>query len=76
MYQIDKDIPIPSIKHDRTSTIYPLKEMGIGDSFFVPDKITGKKTTVRSTVIATSKRIGIKIVTRRVEGGLRVWRIE
>jgi len=76
MYQIEKDIPIPSISHkNRPSTIYPLKQMEIGDSFFVPDNDKGKKSTVRSAVLVIAKRIGIKIVTRKVEGGLRVWRV-
>jgi hypothetical protein len=45
MYQIDKDILIPSIGHsrERPSTVYPFRQMEIGDSFFVPNKDEEKK---------------------------------
>lgn len=74
MYPIDKGIPIPKINHDKPSTTYPFKEMNVGDSFLIPDG--EKKSTARSAALIIAKRMGIKVLTRKIEGGLRVWRIE
>ena len=69
--KVDKNIPIPRNKHS-----YPLKDMEIGDSFFVEVKNNAEKHTVRSSVNYTGGLLGHKYATRSVENGIRIWRIE
>ena len=71
MFEIETGIEMPPIlKRGK----YPLKEMEIGDSFFIPASQSGNNVSARITPQA--QRIGIKIITRKVEGGYRVWRYE
>lgn len=68
MVKIDKNIPVPQSGRE-----YPWKQLEVGDSFLVPDT-TAKK--FGGTVWQARKRTGYKFVTRAVEGGVRVWRVE
>lgn len=73
MTTIEKNIPIPKhARGRRKNGIQPtMRRLQIGDSFLVEDP-KGK-----GRGLATSaKNVGIKITTRSVEGGIRVWRIE
>lgn len=79
MYKIDKNIPIPNYESKNgRGPAYPFEDMVIGDSLFEP--MDGLPTTIRSKVYsaATSygKANGMKFKGRRVEGGVRVWRVE
>lgn len=72
--RIQPDIPIPEKGIKRSK--YPLRELKVGDSIFVPcdDKY---QHTVRSTVYSHAKRIGINVTLRRCfedAWGLRIWR--
>lgn len=71
MYQIEKSIPIPPAA-GRTSQ-YPYALMEVGDSFFVPR--TKEKSVGVSTSHARNKFPGRKFATRRVDNGVRVWRV-
>ena len=72
MYEIEKGIPAPPARNYYLR--YPWDAMAVGDSFFVPDD---KRSSVRS---AASKRNqlnnGKRFISRAVEGGVRVWRVE
>ena len=70
MLKIEKGVPIPKA---RTRTHYPMKEMEVGDSFFIASE---GFLNIPSRVIPQAKRLGIKVSTRQVEGGYRVWRTE
>ena len=48
-----------------------LQAMGIGDSFFVPADAV---KMVRETVMRQAKGAGVKLTSRKVDGGFRFWR--
>ena len=50
-----------------------LIKMKINDSFFVPE---GKMKDPSSYFGVYANRLGIRIMTRKMVGGVRVWRIE
>jgi hypothetical protein len=72
--KVESGIPIP-IRKRSLSTTYrkTLEAMGIGDSFFQPNSNPRK---VRHAFLYMTKKLGIKIAVRSVEGGVRVWRVE
>ena len=72
-FKIEDGIPIPGQNKVR-GTKYPWKELQVGQSFFVP--LNGKRAAVvQSTLNSAGKYVGMKVATRQVEGGVRVWRI-
>ena len=72
--RIDKNIPLPHPKPDRYGK-YPLGQMGVGESFAVPEAEVLK---VRPAVAHYARRTGKQFTTRKiVEHGktvIRVWR--
>lgn len=68
MITIEHGIPIPQ------KTKYPLEQLAIGDSFLCPK--TTKSKNITSLCVAYSKKTGFKYTVRKVEDGLRVWRIK
>ena len=85
MFAIEKGIPVP-VRAPKVA--YPLAEMEVGDSFLVPVDFTTDtpeakavaKATARSVnsavTAATKKSEGSKFAARKVEGGIRVWRVQ
>lgn len=69
---IDKNIPLPPRKRStgRGKRVYPWGELEPGDSFVIPSL----NANIRQWKLETTYP-GKKFVSRRVEGGLRVWRI-
>lgn len=77
MYQVDSNVEVPQAKGKRNA--YPFKSLEIGDSFFIPVEkidITKSQRKMSAICVTTGKRHGKKFVTRRVDGGLRIFRIE
>lgn len=73
--KIEKNIPIPTGK----ATKYPWAEMEVGDSFlFECEYSNSKQTNLHCNAIGWSKRnrIESKYVTKKVDGGVRIWRIK
>lgn len=75
--KIDKGIPIPPNPSGRpTGSKYPLRDMQVGDSFFVANTTSQR---VCGTMGNLSKRVGIKVAIRKVTengvAGVRVWRV-
>ena len=68
--KIDKGIEMPA---GVRRPMYPYRSLEIGDSFLIPGKVSG---AVGGTVSYARRVTGFKFVTRTVEGGVRVWRIE
>lgn len=70
-FKIEKNIPLA--KKGGAARAYPLDQMEVGDSFFVPGGKSGNVTP-------SAHYRGIKIKTRTVTEsgvkGLRVWRVE
>ena len=74
-FKVDKNVPMPATGTGGRNEIYPWRVIEIGDSFFVtPDQITPKYVTRRAW--QASKLTGRKFITRQVDGGVRVWRVE
>jgi hypothetical protein len=65
MISIEHGVALPE-----TGAKYPFKDMKVGDSFFVPG------ATGRSTLYSCARHYGVAVAVRRVDGGLRVWRIK
>ena len=79
MYEIDKGVEIPPPNTTNGSRrIYPFREMEIGDSFLVP--VDGDKKLQQARIGSAAsyygKRNNKRFVTRTVDGGARVWRVE
>ena len=68
--RIEKDVPLPP-KYPK----YPVREMNIGDSVFVPGLDAGKASG-RFYSAARACGLQMKFTARQVAGGTRVWRIE
>jgi hypothetical protein len=74
-FKIDKNVPMPATRSAGRHATFPWRSMEIGDSFFVtPDQIPSKYVSRRAW--AASKLTGLKFITRRSDGGARVWRAE
>ena len=74
-YEIEKNVPIEGKK--RLSK-YPFDKMEVGDSFLVPKEDYNNIHSMRAALFYTIKKVdpNMKISTRTVEGGIRVWRIK
>jgi hypothetical protein len=71
-FKIEKAIPVPAIDR-KQRTIYPFREMEVGDSFFVKD---GDVKRIGGSARQSGHHHNRKYATRKVEGGVRVWRVE
>jgi len=69
-YKVEKGVEIP-VKS--LSSIYPFEIMEVGDSFFVDD--IEKYEALLNRKSSLKRKINIKICVRKVDGGVRVWRI-
>lgn len=68
--KIEKGVPLPpkASARPRNAIYY---RMEVGDSVLVPNRVHDR---VASTVSYVAKTTGFKFATRKVEGGIRVWR--
>jgi len=67
--KIEKGIPIQEFKRSLVSDT--LKEMEVGDSVL----ITKEDIVTRQRFHQVAARIGIKVSTRTIKEGVRIWRI-
>lgn len=74
--KIEKGIPIPEITQGQRGrkSMYPFKQMEIGDSVFFEGADSKSKQMAAAKIY--SKRYGIRLIGRTVDGGLRIWRVE
>ena len=72
MYEIEKNVPVSTRKK------YPVSDLEIGDSFFVPmqDLPSESSTSVKAVVKRFARQSKRKFKTRKTEEGIRVWRVE
>ena len=80
MLKIEKNVNLPPRKHGKEK-LYPLNEMKVGESFFLPCKNNKMCYRRQSHVHTAAKRRGLKkrgmrFITRKVKGGMRCWRIK
>ena len=85
-FPIENNIPIPPTMSK--SERYPFLEMGVGDSFFIPEttltshgkplKFAGLTSMASRKGSEMTKTLGKthRFTARKVEGGFRVWRVE
>ena len=76
-FQIEDNVPIPAMT-GKAQRKYPLSDLLVGQSFFVPFTSDVRRELMRISGAATrhGKKTGKMFVTRTVEGGVRVWRVE
>lgn len=73
LLRIEKGVPLPPSRNDRSGTPWPFGEMEVGDSFFVTNV-----TVARLLVAArrfTPKRFTTRRMTESGVSGIRVWRV-
>lgn len=67
--KVDKGIPAPQ---PREVVEYPYEQMDVGDSFFVEGG-TLNRMCYRNR--RAGEKLGWRFTVRKVEGGVRVWRV-
>lgn len=73
--EIEKGIPIPKRGSILSKGKYDfLALMDVGDSILIVDN--GEIKNFRSHAHRYAEMAGVKVATRKVEGGLRVWRTQ
>ena len=72
MYKIETDVPISSRRK------YPVQELCVNESFFVPfeDLPSKDSSSVKAIVHRFARKSGRSFKTRKEEFGVRVWRIK
>lgn len=73
--KIEKNIPMPSDRpysQDRYPSKYPFKVMEVGDSVVFPDQNGNGKAATAAKVYG--HRSGKHFTSRKVDGGVRIWR--
>jgi hypothetical protein len=76
--QIEKGVPVPDGRGRVGSPRFPLKDLEVGDSFFLPWGESELKTrsVISNAIAAFHLRNKPRRLTSRKEGnGIRVWRI-
>ncbi len=70
-YKIEKNIPISEHGHNGSGHLTKIiRKMEVGDSVVVKNRKRANSFTL------TIKRLGYKAVTRKVDNGIRVWKME
>jgi hypothetical protein len=75
LFIVEKNIKMPVAKPKKRKRFekYPWSKMQIGDSFFVPNKITSVMSA--AAVTAAKRNPGTKFSVRQMTDGVRIWRI-
>lgn len=77
MFQIDKNIPI--IDRNRKMgrpAVYPFDDMEVNDSFYVPNVTCKMRHSIQSQMAYRERVHKRKFISRKIDNGLRVWRVE
>jgi hypothetical protein len=83
LYKVEANVPLPSVPRGAPSAPikYPWGGMNIGDSFFVP-LLNKTAINLRGAINIDLKKFQaqsgkkIKVTTRAVDNGIRIWRIK
>jgi len=70
MIQIESNVPMPSKYRSK----FPFEEMKVGDSFLVESE--RQRVSAKNAAGFYAAKHGGKFVSRKVEGGYRIWRTE
>lgn len=71
--KIEKGIPMPAGK-SKKMVLSLVEKMAVGDSFILNDAPSYAHT--QSRIQYARKKVGVKLIVRKVEGGFRIWRTE
>jgi hypothetical protein len=71
---LEHGIPVPPTLRGQQSTIYPWKEMNIGDSFLFPKGVSLKSAS--GSANKACRRYRMKFIVRSYGDGIRCWRVE
>ncbi len=74
MFKIEQGVPLPGCRVDDTNRPWP--KMQPGDSVFFPAASKDEMQRIRSSVWQFSARAKTTFTSRKVDGGLRVWRVK
>jgi len=84
--ELEKDIPLEMAMKDGQWMLgrprkYPFDEMEVGESFKVecpPEKISYQRHRILVAARAHSEyhKLGRRYISRKVDGGCRIWRVE
>lgn len=77
-FKIEKNIELPE-RYKKAHKKYPLEEMDVTDSFFIPYKDEHQRTVqsrVSASITKYAKETNTKFTIRSLEEGIRVWRIK
>lgn len=75
-YQIETGVPLPAVKGKAgTGRFGALAALEVGQSIFEPNYDVSHRSAYASTRNVMRKYPGRKFSSRKVDGGLRVWRI-
>lgn len=79
MIKIERGVPIPPPARSRSAerqNKYPFDTMEVGDSFFVATKADETSAGIQRRLTAcAAMHKPMRYATRRVDGGVRCWRI-
>jgi hypothetical protein len=74
MFDVQPDVPMPPPhRHRRKASKWPFERMAIGDSFLVADPAQWDRTQQCASIYG--RRLKRKFTTRKMDDGLRVWRV-
>jgi hypothetical protein len=74
MLKIEKNVPLPDGHLGGVRKKYPFTEMAIGDSLFMACSADRQQKTQNSLLGAALRHKPMKFCTRKVRGGVRIWR--
>lgn len=83
VFKIESGIPLPSPRRARLGGKWgtlPFAKLEVGQSFLVPAKDMEQKKKTRDSLSSTcatqGKKLDRRFVTRIMDDGIRVWRVE
>lgn len=71
---IDKGLLIPPANRGGDYK-YPIREMDVGDSILDESAQETKSSKIRLSAKKYGDKVGKKFIARKVEGGVRIWRV-
>ena len=73
--EVEKGIAIPEARTKAKGGVYPYSQMQVGDSFLVNEDRNNLLIYVCNKNRKAAKAYNTKYTAKRVEGGVRVWRV-
>ena len=77
MFKVESGIELPAKPKGGHGAKYPFAKMEPGQSFLLPtDSVNNVSNSAAKAASYWGSKLGRKFTTRRVEGGVRVWRVQ